>query len=319
MLDTNSREYMVKMNVYNKYINEIPEVWKTIKIGGYDTKCEVSNHGRFINHRTGHTIEPSYDSNEYIRVRIPTSSTTTTHISLHRLVARYFCTIPKRITSIGLNYNDLVVVHRNGIKRCNAAFNLQWCTQYENMQNAFTGNIKSHSSRISEETAISICELIMEKKTNEEISKILGVTNKTVQHIRAKECWNQVTDAYDFPKLSTVVPYSIPDSKIHDVCKYLQEHKYTDTEIAEKTGLQRRYITEIRNGDKRLDISSLYDIDRSAVTRDLTENIHEVCRLLEIGELSQRKIAKIAGVSQNTVSNVFNRKKYTEISSKYNF
>lgn len=321
------KEYNYRLEKFYKKLEKkkYKEKWRYVNVNRRRTQYAVSNLGNLMNIKTGKLIECDYKKGKYINVYLTTNDGSY-QISLHRLVAFYFCRIPKRLIDEGFTYKDLSVNHKNGIKSCNASFNLEWITQRENMEHAFNTGLctdiygeKSHLSNITNEQATQICELIMKKKTNEEISKIMEITEKTIQHIRAKEDWKKISDKYDFPKLGNTVPYTADESKIHEVCKLLQEHKYNDYEIAEMTGMDRRYINDIRNKKRRTDISSQYNIDRSSVKPLSDENIKKVCSLLEKDELSQRKIAKECNMSQNVVSRIYNKKIYTEISQNYNF
>jgi transcriptional regulator with XRE-family HTH domain len=301
------------------------EQWHIIYINGEKTNYAVSNLGSLTNLKTGKVKECPYGRYNYVARRIKVGNKGVKFL-LHRLVAFYFCKIPKRLREQGLTYKDLVVNHKNGIRSCNAAFNLEWVTQRENMEHAFNTGLctdiygeKSHLSKITNEQAEQICKLIMERKTNKTISEMMNVSEKIIQRIRSKEDWNEISDKYDFPKLTDTVPYSNDESKIHEVCKLLQEHKYNDFEIAEMTGMDRRYINDIRNKKRRTDISSQYNIDSSSVKPLSDDDIKKACELLEKGELSQRKIAKECNMSQNVVSRIYNKKIYTEISQNYNF
>jgi len=331
MLKDRKEEYLEKLNKYNKKLAESKERWHYIYLDNMKSYYKISTHGRILNTETGKIIEAHHfnDDNEiidyYLRPTIIFNGKKY-RFQMHRMVAFYFCKIPKRLEKFGFTYDNLVVNHKNGIKTCNASFNLEWVTEKENMQHAFNTRLcigifgeNSHLSNITEKQVIEICELIMDKKNNKEISELTGVTEKTIQHIRSKEDWKTITEKYDFPKLGVAIPYSIPDEKIHEVCKLLVLHKYSDPQIAEIVGVTRENVKDIRLGRRRTDISSQYDFDPSPFNPISDEMIKSVCKLLEEGKLSQRKIAKEVGISQCLISEIFNHKKFTEISSKYKF
>jgi hypothetical protein len=159
----------------------------------------------------------------------------------------------------------------------------------------------------------------MEEKNNKEISEILGVTEKTVQHIRSGETWKNLVKKYNFPKLSDVKPYTRDEKQIHEACKLLELHKYSDVEIGNRCGLSREYVKDLRNKKIRTDISSLYNIDSSPVKPISESQIHKVCQMLSEKKYSQAKIAKECNISQAVVSYIYTKKKYTSISKNYNF
>lgn len=324
-LKIGSIEYNQKLSEYEEKLKNRKEVWRTIYVNGNPTKFSVSNFARIRDRKTGKIKEYDYNRGKYFSIDLKDGHNLI-DTSLHRLVAYYFCEIPKRLKDQGLSYDQLVVNHKNGIKSCDASFNLEWVTQQENMQHAFKTKLcsdifgeLSHLSKIKKQDVIKICKLIMDKKTNKEISEITGIGKKTIKHIRSQEDWKEITLLYDFPKLSDKVPYMCDEKKIHEVCKFLELHKYSDSEIAKKTGVDRRYINDIRNKRRRTDISNQYNIKSNPVTLINEEMIITTCKLLEQGNISQRKIAKIVGISQCTVSEIYNHKKYTNISCNYTF
>lgn len=324
-LEINSDEFNKRISKYEEELKDTEEIWSEIFIKGEKTKFAISNYGNICNMKSGKIRKPDYRKGKYYNVGLKYSEGVY-KISIHRLVAFYFCKIPKRLRKQGFTYEDLVANHKNGIKSCNAAFNLEWISQKENMTHAFETGLctdiygeNSHLSKITEKQVIEICELIMEKKTNKEISELTGISKKTIQHIRAKEDWIQISGNYDFPKLGNSTPYSMDDDKVHEICKILVLHKYSDADIARKLDVRREYVKDIRLGYRRTDISSQYDFDPSPYNPINDDMIKNVCKLLEEGELSQRKIAKKIGISQCLVSQIYHHKKFTEISSKYKF
>lgn len=260
---------MVTINTeFLEYIDKLSkkeEKWKRIKIDGKKTNYKISNFGRVMNCGLGKIYEYDTVRNIYSRISLKHNGVEI-KISLHRLVAMYFCKIPKRHRKKGLTFNDLVVNHKNGLKNCNASFNLEWVTFVENTDHAWRTGLcneirgeKVHLAKITEEQAIKICELIMKKKSNKEICDKLGVTNKTVQHIRSGECWKHITSKYKFPKLGKAKPYSIDDSVIHNICKKLELKTLSDPEIAKEFGVGREFVRDIRRKKLRKKISQFYN------------------------------------------------------------
>lgn len=260
---------MVIINVelldYEDKLSKKIEKWKKIKIDGKKTDYSISNFGNIKNHKLNKIYTFSTDINKYARFSIMIKKKEHRFL-VHRLVAKYFCAIPKRYLKNGLTYKDLVVNHKNGIKHCNASFNLEWVTSKENTDHAWKNGLcdeirgeKAHLAKITEKEAVQICELIMKKKSNKEICEILGVSNKTVQHIRSGECWKHIISKYKFPKLGKTKPFTMTDDTIHKICKKLELKKLSDPEIAKEFGVSREFVRDIRLKKRRTKISQFYN------------------------------------------------------------
>lgn len=255
-----------KLKKYNEKLSKRKERWKYIEINGEKTHMAISSFGNLVNCKNGKLHDFSnYDKRNYRRFNFKFKGIKV-KFDVHRLVAMYFCKIPKRYRDQGLTYKDLVVNHKNGIKWCNASFNLEWVTTKENTDHAWKTGLcdgirgeNAHLAKITEKEAIQICEYIMQKKNNKEISELMNVSEKTIQHIRSKECWKHITCNYNFPKLGNSKPNTIPVSTIHEVCKLLETKECTDTEIAKMLGLNRRTVCDIRTRRRRKDISQNYN------------------------------------------------------------
>ena len=325
MLEKGSKEYKKRLKEFYKTIENTEEEWKQVYVDGELTKYYISNLGNIYNEKSKKVRWRKYEQNRYAEITLHHNGKKIVAM-LHRLVALYFCEVPKQLINQGYTYDDLVVNHLNGIKSCDASFNLEWTTQYENMQHAFKTGLCSqiygencHLSKITNKEAEKVCKLIMKGKSNKEISEKLDITEKTIQHIRSGETWKAISEKYDFPKLVDSVPYTKDEEVIHKICKLLVEHKYSDVEIANKCEVKREYVKDIRTKRRRRDISDQYDFDTSKVEKITKEDIEKVCQLLEEKNLSQGKIAKEVGICQTLVSEIYNKKKYTEISKNYSF
>lgn len=250
---------------YHYKLSKKTEKWKAIKINGKKTGYKISNFGNVYSPKKNRIIVSEDLSGIYAQIYIVFEGKDY-NFQVHRLVAMYFCKIPKRHVKNGLTFDDLVVNHKNGLKKCNASFNLEWVTSKENTdhawKNGFCDDIrgeKAHLAKITEEQAIKICELIMKKKSNKEISEELGVTEKTVQHIRSGECWKHVVCKYKFPKLGKAKPFQITDDTIHQICKKLELKTLSDPEIGKEFGVSREFVRDIRLKKRRKKISQFYN------------------------------------------------------------
>lgn len=90
------------------------EVWKPI-----NQKYSVSSYGRIRNDRTGKILTPRLNSCGYLRVNINGSEK-----FVHQLVAKAF---------LGRKSIGFVVNHKDGDKQNNCYWNLEYCTQSDNM------------------------------------------------------------------------------------------------------------------------------------------------------------------------------------------
>ena len=241
------------------------EIWRVIKIDGEKTCYRISNFGRLYNKKLDryYDVTPTKKGYKFVSIRHKGKEY---KFGIHRLVAMYFCKIPKRHLKKGLTFNDLVPNHTNGIKDCNASFNLEWVTPKENSDHAWREGLcdgirgeNSHLAKITEETAKLIIEGIMQKKSSKTIAKELNVSKKTVQHIRSKECWKHLTKDLEFPKVKEDVRYTISEDTIHNICNLLELKKYKDTEIAKMCNVRREYVKDIRTHRRRKKISALYN------------------------------------------------------------
>lgn len=238
---------------------------KKISLEEYDGNCEISNLGRFKN-ENGEIKKFSNIKERYFGVSLKLKSGSYKRYGIHRLVALHFCEIPKKYLDEGIDPKTLIPNHINGIKHCNAAFNLEWSTHIDNCKHAWATGLcnsiqgeSNHMAKITDKCAKSICDLIMQKKSNKEISEKLNVTKSQVQHIRSGETWKHIAKEYTFPKLAKDKKYTVDEKTIHSICKMIETKKYTDREIGNKYGLSREYIKDIRLRYRRKDISQKYN------------------------------------------------------------
>ena len=250
---------------YHWKLSKKTEKWKNIKINGKKTGYKISNFGNVYIGKKDKIITSHDKKGIYAQVCISFNSNEYNFL-VHRLVAEYFCKIPKRHLKNGLTFKDLVVNHKNGLKKCNASFNLEWVTSKENSDHAWKNGLcdeirgeKAHLAKITEKEAIQICEFIMKKKSNKEICEELGVTDKSVQHIRSGETWKHIAYKYKFPKLGKNKPFQISDDIIHNICKKLELKTLSDSEIANEFGTYREFVRDIRLKKLRKKISQYYN------------------------------------------------------------
>ena len=110
------------------------------------------------------------------------------------------------------------------------------------------------------------------------------------------------------------------DYQIHTVCKMLEDKKNSLTDIEEKTGVSKDVIFHIRVNDLWKHISSDYEIPKVKLGEVYSEDqIHQVCKLLVDRKKTISDIEKITGVDKSTVADIASKRRWSKISSKYNF
>lgn len=238
--------------------------FKRIIIDGEKTNYEINRKGEVRNITTQHILSPFLSSTGYWRVNLRIHGKAKKFF-VHRLLAMTFIKIPKRHLKNGLGFDDLVPNHKDGIKTHNTVSNLEWTTIQENTQHAFRTGLantsigeNSHLAKMDEKTALKCCKLLAKGKTTTEIAEKLGVSKKSVQHIKSGECWRHISRKFEFPKLGKAIPNTMKEKDIHAICKLLEEKKYTDREIANKFSVSREYVRDIRNHKRRNNISVHY-------------------------------------------------------------
>ena len=103
------------------------EQWRAV--ADYENLYEVSDQGRVRHTRFNRLITPTLRPNGYLRVSLSRKHQARSH-AVHRLVAIAFLGLPPSALH--------QINHRDGDKRHNSPFNLEWVTPSENMVHAYT-------------------------------------------------------------------------------------------------------------------------------------------------------------------------------------
>lgn len=178
-------------------INNV-ETWKSVE--GFGGLYEVSDHGRLKSihprggdgsgkTRTGkeHYLTPFLSSTGYFKVSL-VKNHKKKDARVHRLVAMAFVPNPE---------NKPYINHKDGDKTNNAASNLEWCTQAENIKHAVeTGLIKK--TKLTKEDLTEL--YVHQHKGIKEIAKIKRTSFKRVkEHLALYGIKKHVGRKYEIP------------------------------------------------------------------------------------------------------------------------
>lgn len=250
---------VINSKAIEKRDQSIIEMWKPIIIDNEQTNYDISNKGRVRNRNTDKILNQDNTHNSYYRVTIHKK-----HYSVHRLIAFAFIPIPKKYKEIPID--KLYVNHKDGYKWHNYEYNLEWCTAKENMEHARKHNLNngiigenSHLAKMNNITAIKCCILLSEGYNTSAIAALLGISKKSVQHIKDGESWKYLKPHFKFKRIGKAIPYTLSDNDIHKICELLEEKTYSDSYIATLFNVSREYIRDIRNRKRRHNISKDYN------------------------------------------------------------
>ena len=97
----------------------------------YGEQYQVSNIGTVRNKITGHIIKSHRDKKGYLRVSLSKNNRQVT-VKVHRAVAIAFIENPNNLPQVN---------HKDGNKENNTVSNLEWVSNYENMQHAIKNGL----------------------------------------------------------------------------------------------------------------------------------------------------------------------------------
>ena len=113
-----------------------------------------------------------------------------------------------------------------------------------------------HDRKAEQEAKVrKACEMLQANVyTINEIAKTSGLHSATVSNIRSGKWYSDISKEYVIKKHEC-----ISDDIVHEACKLLQDTDLPYSEISEHTGLDVGYITQLKRGILRPNISSQYD------------------------------------------------------------
>lgn len=160
-------------------------------IPGYEGLYAASEDGQIWSHRNKIIMKQQLTSMGYPTVQLCVNGKRKA-LSVHRLIAFAY-----------LGKSELVVNHKNGIKRDNRIENLEYCTRSENIKHAFRTGLKKPTvlqgeqhggSKLSNEDILAIRDLFAQPNPPQQraVAKACGVADTTIRHIIQRKRWNHV-------------------------------------------------------------------------------------------------------------------------------
>ena len=250
-----------------KYDGHSKEKFAQVFYDGKPTMYLISSYGRVISTRYRgvpgrvRILKTKESNNGYL---ILTLCIGKAHkmCSIHRLVATAFIPNPK---------NKPEVNHKDGKKKHNYVWNLEWSTSKENIRHSLDNNlrhinsgeaVKSHV--FTEKDVRKVCKLLVQNKLSmKEISEKTGVYYDIVRSIKNGNTWKNISKDYDFSHYTNGKSKREIERKekaIRRACEMLESNKYTIKQISEKTGLSYGVVINISTGRDHVKISKDYKI-----------------------------------------------------------
>lgn len=173
------------------------EAWKDVR--GYEGIYQVSNLGRIrswwcVNgHRRilsrSHIVPGHNDWKGYVKVWL-SDGVSRCNVCIHRLVAQAF--IPNPLLKPQIN-------HLDGVKAHNAASNLEWATNQENVLHAYsTGLARGRKggangrAKLTDDDIREIRSLLAQGVSQHRLAAQFGVSRPSIGSIRSGETWSHV-------------------------------------------------------------------------------------------------------------------------------
>lgn len=303
----------------------------------------ISNYGHVYNKRRNHLMSPSSNRRGYQIVGLSLNGGGCLTRTVHRLVMLTFCYIA--------NHDVLEVNHKNGDKKCNCLYNLEWVTPLENMHHAYETGLNpnygenSRLAKLSNEQVHYICQCFSEGIPFDEISRRMGplpVKNiyGTLNNILARHSWNSIGSQYVFQEYhSGLDRFTIEE--VVQVCNYLQM-KYNYKEILTAMGYDiysmtpecldsyNKIISGIRTKTRYTEISETYNFPTGNAQTFTNDQVREICSYLE-KQMTFDQILEALGYDlenmdrsemlniKSVLSAIKNRARFKKISEPYVF
>lgn len=143
----------------------------------------------------------------------------------------YYNHVLAGVVYLGDYRNTLTVNHEDGDKSNNHISNLKWMTHHENITHAITNGLIKNRTSLTEPIVRQVCDLIVNGESVRKIADILGLKLTTVEGIKNKYNWTNISDEYTFPPKAV---YKMMSPELIDaICEDIKNN-VTSKEIADK-------------------------------------------------------------------------------------
>lgn len=214
----NNKIMAIKIDDLGPYDGEIFKRIDSFMVNGVFDYYLISNYGRIYNSYLNIFLKPGISGSGYYFVYLSTIYGQKI-MQLHRLVMIAFNPVN--------NYEMLQVNHIDGNKLNDNINNLEWVTRSENVKHAYETGLNhigedNVNSKITEETALKICELLSsDKYTIKQIADICNTTISIVSEIKKHNTWTHISKDYTFNQR---VGKLFSDDMIINICIYFENN-----------------------------------------------------------------------------------------------
>ena len=235
----------------SKYEVKLKERKHFIYFNGKKTKFQVSTLGKIYDTETNTEVpqEPYiYTDYRYVylcdrKVKLHKG------FLVHRLVAKSFINNPKKKKTVN---------HKDGNKRNNCLYNLEWMTHAENNQHALENGLRNQNGELNgnakytDEQVEMVCKLLQEGNfSNKKIAKLTGLSKEMVSMIKIGKVRCPQSDKYNWKTIKFSEMHgenhpqaTIDEKTVRKICEMLQSGKYKRKEIQVLLNLKTVFVID---------------------------------------------------------------------------
>jgi len=169
--------------------------WVPVIFEGNSTNYQISSDGIVASIPMCKFMKPAPNSSGYLQTILAILDRRYS-MGVHRLVAETFIPNPDNLPYVN---------HKDGNKTNNNYWNLEWCTQKENINHAIETGLRDSyipSHRYSKKEIHRVCKLLEKEQTTSEISSKTGVSKRVIRTIRHGKAWKYISKHYNIPGLN---------------------------------------------------------------------------------------------------------------------
>lgn len=249
---------------------------KNMKDIGYPEYC-ITKNGDVYSLKVNRFLKPALNgavgSSRYRYVHIYDYQRNLTNVTVHRLVAKMYCTNDDP-------ENKSQVNHIDGNKENNNFLNLEWVTPSQNNYHANDNRLRKPTyltgsnvqpkdfevihdwscygkTDLSDDDVHKCCQMLQDGYRVCDVSSMTGYDRRLIQFIRdgKRLKWIHISSEYDFSKISRKQRTS-PET-VMSICDCLQRG-LSISETSRDTGIERKTVANIKNRKFHTQISDNY-------------------------------------------------------------